>query len=59
MGRTVLPYIVLSYAFWQSHFQGDRGVVGRAVQLNKFAYTILGVAPPGFRGTELFYAPAL
>jgi predicted permease len=31
--------------------------VGRAVKLNKFPYTILGVAPPKFRGTELFYAP--
>ena len=27
--------------------------------MNKFSYTILGVAPEGFRGTELFYAPAL
>ena len=58
-GPNTAPYIVLSYAFWQSHFQGDRGVVGRTVRLNKFAYTILGVAPEGFRGTELFYAPAL
>jgi predicted permease len=58
-GPNSAPYIVLSYAFWQSHFQSDAGVVGRTVRLNKFAYTILGVAPPGFRGTELFYAPAL
>jgi predicted permease len=58
-GPNSAPYIVLSYAFWQSHFQGDTGVVGRTVRLNKFAYTILGVAPQGFRGTELFYTPAL
>ena len=32
-------------------------MVGRVVQLNKHPYTILGVAPPGFLGTELFYAP--
>jgi len=51
------PYIVLSYGYWQSHFQGDPGAVGRVVQLNKHAYTIAGVAPPGFRGTELFYSP--
>lgn len=58
-GPNSAPFLVLSYDFWQSHFQSDRGVVGRTVRLNKFAYTILGVAPPGFRGVELFYAPAL
>jgi predicted permease len=58
-GPNSAPYVVLSYAFWQSHFQGDADVVGRTVRLNKFAYTILGVAPQGFRGTELFYTPAL
>ena len=43
--------------FWQSHFKGDTGVPGRAVQLNKHPYTILGVAPPQFRGTELYFSP--
>ena len=56
-GANSAPYIVLSYAYWQSHFQGDRRVAGRVVRLNKNGYTILGVAPPGFRGTELFFAP--
>ncbi|HEY1901140.1 MAG TPA: ABC transporter permease [Terracidiphilus sp.] len=56
-GANSAPYIVLSYAYWQSHFQDDFSVVGRTVQLNKNAYTILGVAPPQFRGTELFFAP--
>jgi predicted permease len=58
-GPNSAPYIVLSYAYWSSHFQNDRGVVGRVVRLNKHAYTILGVAPQEFRGTELFYAPDL
>ena len=56
-GENSSPYIVLSYAYWSSRFHGDRGVVGRTVQLNKHPYTILGVAPQEFRGTELFYAP--
>jgi predicted permease len=56
-GPNSSPYIVLSYAYWSSHFGGDRGAVGRTVQLNKHPYTILGVAPLEFRGTELFYAP--
>src|SRR6185437_14450320 len=58
-GPNSAPYIVLSYAYWHSHFNGDRGVIGRVVQLNKYPYTILGVAQPKFRGTELFYAPDL
>jgi predicted permease len=56
-GENSSPYIVLSYAYWSSHFDGDRSAVGRTVQLNKHPYTILGVAPQAFRGTELFYAP--
>jgi macrolide transport system ATP-binding/permease protein len=58
-GPNSAPYIVLSYRYWQSHFQADRAVVGRTVQLNKFDYTIIGVAPPEFRSTELFFAPDL
>ncbi|MFZ0663797.1 MAG: ABC transporter permease [Acidobacteriaceae bacterium] len=58
-GPNSAPYIVLSYAYWRSHFHADPGVVGRVVQLNKFPYTILGVAQPKFRGTELFFAPDL
>ena len=56
-GPNSAPYIVLGYGYWQSHFKGDRGVVGRSVQLNKHPYTILGVAPPQFRGTELYFNP--
>jgi predicted permease len=56
-GPNSAPYVVLSYAYWHSHFQDDQGVVGRVVRLNKHPFTILGVAPPGFRGTVLFYAP--
>ena len=58
-GYNSSPYIVLSHAYWQSHFQGDPGVVGRAVRLNNRSFTILGVARPGFRGTEHFFAPDL
>jgi len=58
-GYDSAPYVVLSYAFWHSYFHDDRGVVGRTLQINKHPMTILGVAPPSFRGTELFFAPAL
>src|ERR1700723_3295992 len=56
-GPNSAPYIVLSYAFWHTHFQDDRNVVGRVVRVNKQPYTILGVAPPGFNGTLVFFNP--
>ncbi|HUB17070.1 MAG TPA: ABC transporter permease [Acidobacteriaceae bacterium] len=58
-GANSAPYVVLSYALWHTQFHDDRSVVGRAIQLNKHPYTILGVAPPAFLGTELFFVPAL
>jgi predicted permease len=57
-GYNSAPYLVLSYSLWQTRFHADRNIAGRVVRLNKFAYTVLGVAPPDFRGTELFFAPA-
>jgi len=57
-GPNSAPYIVLSYSYYHIHFQDDRGVVGRVVQVNKYPYTILGVAPPGFNGTLVFFNPA-
>ncbi len=56
-GPASAPYIVLSYAYWHSHFGGDPSAVGRTVQINKHPFTIIGVAQPDFRGTELFFAP--
>jgi predicted permease len=56
-GPNSAPYIVLTYAYWHSHFQDDREVVGRTVQLNKHPFTIVGVAPEEFRGTLMFVFP--
>jgi predicted permease len=58
-GANSAPYVVLSYAYWHGHFHGDAGMVGRTVQINKHQLTIIGVAPPSFRGTELFFAPSM
>lgn len=58
-GDNSVPYIVLSYAYWKSHFDSDPHAVGRAVEVNGHTFTILGVAPPWFRGTLLFFAPGL
>jgi predicted permease len=51
------PYIVLTYAYWHSHFQDDHSVVGRVLRLNSHPYTVVGVTPPGFRGTVLIFSP--
>ena len=56
-GPNSSPYVVLNYRYWRSRFNGDPGVVGRNVQVNKHPYTVLGVAQPDFRGTELCYLP--
>jgi len=58
-GKNSVPFVVLSYAFWHSRFNADPAAVGRTVQINKHPYTIAGVAPADFRGTELFFAPDL
>ena len=51
------PYLVLTYGYWHNRFHDDRGVVGRTVQINKHPFTIIGVAPPDFRGTLVFGSP--
>jgi predicted permease len=51
------PYAVLSYATWQSRFAGQRDVLGSTIRINRQPYTIIGVAPQEFHGTEVFYWP--
>jgi predicted permease len=56
-GANSAPYIVLTHAYWHAHFHDDPGVVGRVVQVNKNPFTIVGVAPPEFHGTLVFFFP--
>ncbi len=58
-GPDSAPYVVLSYPYWKTRFQGDRNVVGRTVEINRHSFTIIGVAPPRFHGIELFFWPDL
>ncbi|MGD1031246.1 MAG: ABC transporter permease [Opitutaceae bacterium] len=44
------PAAVLSFAYWQNRFSSDPDVVGKALRIEDVAFTIVGVAPPGFTG---------
>jgi predicted permease len=44
------PVVVLSHAYWQRRFAGDRGIIGKTIDVNRTAFTIIGVTPPGFSG---------
>src|SRR5262249_42702469 len=41
---------LLSYGLWQRRFGGDLQAPGKTIELDKHAFTIVGVLPPGFRG---------
>jgi len=51
------PYAVISYSCWQNRFAGDPEIPGKDVRINGNRYTVVGVAPRGFHGTETFYWP--
>jgi predicted permease len=53
------PVAILSYDYWSSRFGLDASVIGRAIQVNRIAFTIVGVAPPGFHGEIVGESPAL
>ena len=50
------PVAVLTHRLWTQRFHGDAGIVGQSILLNGQPFTVIGVAPAGFRGTTLFSA---
>jgi hypothetical protein len=53
------PYVVVSYSMWQSRFGSDPAIVGKTIRINRRPYSVLGVAPRDFHGTEFFYWPEI
>ena len=53
------PFVVLNYNFWKTRFAGDPQVVGRALNLNNYKMTVVGVAQAGFDGVELGFSPKI
>ena len=53
------PVAVLSFDSWQKRFGGDPDIVGKDVLLNNHQFKVIGIAPEGFKGTELVYSPEI
>ena len=51
------PVAVLSYGYWQRRFGSDPAVVGKKIILNENPIRIIGIAPPGFYGTDMAQNP--
>ena len=45
---------MLSWSAWKNDFGADPNIAGKTVRINKIPYTIVGVTPKGFYGTEKF-----
>jgi len=57
LGRTLTeqdrePVALISHGYWQRRFGGDPNVVGRLLEMQGRSFTIVGVTPPGFFGTQ-------
>jgi putative ABC transport system permease protein len=69
LGRTFLaeedrtegthPVAIVSHALWARCFVSDPGVLGKTLVLNGAGFTVVGIAPEGFVGTELDESPDL
>jgi predicted permease len=47
------PVIVLGHRVWKSRFNSDPNILGKSITLSGHPYTVIGVAPPYFRGIDL------
>ena len=69
MGRLIMPsddevqerdpVAVLSHEYWVRRFGSDRGVLNSTISINGHPFTIVGVAPPGFKSVVVGDSPDL
>lgn len=52
-GQTPTPVVVLSEHLWRTRFDSDHTLVGKQISLNGLGFTVVGIAPKGFIGTEV------
>jgi predicted permease len=54
--------VVLSDDLWHNAFGADPAIIGKSISLNRATFTVIGIAPKGFAGTEpiqsMFWTPA-
>jgi len=53
------PVAVVSHHFWRQQLGGDPGAVGRTITLNGSVFTVIGIAPQSFTGTDTGVQPEL
>jgi predicted permease len=56
-GENSAPYIVLSDRLWRRAFGADPTIIGATVDVQRHPFTVIGIAPPEFQGTERFFFP--
>jgi len=52
-GKTQTPVVILSEHLWRTRFASDANIAGRQISLNGFGFTVVGVMPKNFAGTEV------
>jgi predicted permease len=57
VGRNAAPFIVLAFDFWRTSLGADGSIAGRVIRVTGQPFTVKGVAPEGFHGTEVFFRP--
>jgi predicted permease len=55
--KSAAPVAVVSHSLWQTKFNSDPGLLGRTLTLNGLPFTVIGIAPPGFKGTFSLAGP--
>ena len=55
--ETRSPVIVLGNHLWRRRFSSDPNIIGKSIEVSGHPYTVVGVAPPGFRGLDIILAP--
>jgi predicted permease len=53
------PVAVISYSCWRARFGGAPDIAGQSVKIGGLDYTIVGVTPAAFTGTELIFTPEI
>ena len=53
------PAVVISQGLWQRRFGADPSIVGKPVFLRSNSFTVIGITPEGFSGTDLMHPPEI